>query len=80
MKQDKISQNIRTKDDRPSPYDSLGLIMGAIWNPLGSLWGHEVSLGPIDHLWTTYRPPKANFGHTSAPSAIQWLPKGTIGP
>ena len=82
MKQNKISQNIRTKDDCPSPYDSLGLDMGAIWNPLGSLWG---LFGP---LWSCMDHPQATNGHLwpkqfplfslNGSLRVQYAPKWTL--
>ena len=53
------------------PYDSLGLNMGGIWNPMGSLWS---LFGPpwscMDHLQAN----NGSFGPNRAPSALQMAP------
>ena len=83
MKQNNTSQNIRKKYKSSSSYESLGRNMGALMEPFGLLM--RSLLGPYDHVWTTYRPPRATFGPSCAPICslngslrAQYAPKWTL--
>ena len=55
------------------PEGPLRVHYGTLWAP------NDISMTPLNPVWTTYRPPMAPFGPIWPHLIFIWLPKGHIG-